>query len=80
MDFVKALSLPKQPLNLIAEILDKSKVKQVWDVTSVSLAMIDDEKLIISILKWLKDSKVFETLFSNTWIDLWYEFLRVIAL
>lgn len=28
MDFVKALSLPKQPLNLIAEILDKSKVKQ----------------------------------------------------
>ena len=29
LDFVKALSLPKLPLNMIAEILDKSKVKQV---------------------------------------------------
>ena len=29
LDFVKILSLPKQPLNLLAEILDKHKVKQV---------------------------------------------------
>ncbi|KAK3094442.1 hypothetical protein FSP39_001787 [Pinctada imbricata] len=28
LDFVKLLSLPKQPLNLLAEILDKHKVKQ----------------------------------------------------